>query len=65
MLREIILRRTSGGGLLSKSWPKMFMERIISLAKVKAITWDDSSHDPNKNQYSGFTTGFGIKAIKE
>ena len=65
MLREVVLRKTTGGGLLSKSWPKMFMERIISLAKVKAIAWDDSSHDPNKNQYSGFTTGFGIKAIKE
>jgi len=64
MLREMILRKTSGGGLLSKSWPKMFLERMVSLAKAKAITWDSRSHDRNETLYSGFTTGFGIKAIK-
>jgi ubiquinone/menaquinone biosynthesis C-methylase UbiE len=64
MLREIILRKTTGSGLLSKSWPKKFLERMISLAKAKAIAWDDPSHNSNKNQYSGFTTGFGIKAIR-
>ncbi len=64
MLREMILRKTSGGGLLSKSWPKMFLERTISLAKAKAIAWDSRSYDRNETLYSGFTTGFGIKAIK-
>ncbi len=65
MLREIILLKTGGGGLLSKSWPKTFLERTISWAKAKAILWDSSPHDPTASTYSGFTTGFGIKAIKE
>jgi SAM-dependent methyltransferase len=64
MLREIILRKTTDGGLLSKSWPKRFLERIISLAKVQAIAWDSSPHDPKEATFSGFTTGFGIKAIR-
>ncbi len=64
MLRELAVRKRNSG-FLSKPWPGALLERMISLAKSKALAWDSHSDGRNKRPYDGFTTGFGIKAIKE
>ncbi len=64
MIRVIALRKSSAE-FLSRSPLKIMIERMVSLGKRKAIEWDSRSHDAKKIPYIGFTTGFGIKAIKK
>jgi SAM-dependent methyltransferase len=64
MLRELAVQKRNSG-FLSWPWPATFLERMVSLAKSKALAWDSRSDDRDKSPYDGFTTGFGIKAMKE
>ena len=64
MLRELAIRKRNSG-FLSKPWPATFLERMVYLAKSKALAWDSDSDDGDKSPRDGFTTGFGIRAIKE
>jgi SAM-dependent methyltransferase len=64
MLRELAVRKRNSG-FLSKPWPARFLERIVYLAKSKALAWDGNSDDTDKSARDGFTTGFGIRATKE
>ncbi len=64
MLRELAVRKRNSG-FLSKPWPAKFLERIVCLAKSNALAWDSDSKDTNQSSRDGYTTGFGIRAIKE
>ncbi len=63
MLRELAVRKRNSG-FLSKPLPAAFLERLVCLAKSKALSLDSQSDDGNESPRDGFTTGFGIKAIK-
>lgn len=64
MLRDLAYLKT-GSGLLSR--PTLF--RVVTLlmgaVRMKAVEWDSRAGAAGRSVPNGFTTGFGIRAIKQ
>lgn len=63
MLRDLAYRKASTGWLAHPLAIRL-LAKLMALAKRKALTWDQSCDLRDCNAPTGFTTGFGIRAVK-
>jgi SAM-dependent methyltransferase len=65
MIRDLAYSRTSRG-LLGRPWLRNLVALVVGAAKTTALRWDQAA-DPNGHGslVHSFTTGFGIRAIKQ
>jgi SAM-dependent methyltransferase len=64
MLRDLAYRKASNGFLQHPSLIRL-TSRLFAQAKVRAIAWDSLASDKEDVWSAGFTTGFGIRAVRE
>jgi len=63
MLRDLAYEKT-GRGALHKPWILRLVSRAVGMVKSKALDWDERLHCEGNSPLLGFTTGFGIRAVK-